>query len=92
MLTFTFAGDEAGDASFVFKKGASRYFVMAVVATQNPDALRSLLADVRQKSHLPQGFDFHFNSLASAKLPLLSQSIHIFVLSLFVSPVVTKSV
>lgn len=67
-LTFTFAGDEAGDASFVFKKGASRYFVMAVVATQNPEALRSMLADVRQKAHLPQGFDFHFNSLASAKL------------------------
>ncbi len=68
MLTFTFAGDEAGDASFSFKKGASRYFVMAVVATQKPDDLRSMLADVRQKAYLPEGFDFHFNSLASAKL------------------------
>jgi hypothetical protein len=68
MLTFTFAGDEAGDASFKFEKGASRYFVVVVIATQNPDALRALLAEIREKAHLPQGFDFHFNSLASAKL------------------------
>lgn len=27
-LTFTFAGDEAGDASLNFRKGASRYFVL----------------------------------------------------------------
>jgi hypothetical protein len=67
-LTFTFAGDEAGDASFKFEKGASRYFAVAVVATEEPEGLRSLLGDVRQKSHLPPGFDFHFNSLASAKL------------------------
>ena len=71
MLTFTFAGDESGDASFKFKKGASRYFVVAVIATQNPDALREQLAEVRQKAHLPQGFDFHFNSLASEKLRTL---------------------
>ncbi len=68
MLTFTFAGDESGDGSFNFAKGASRYFVVAVIATQNPDALRNLLVDVRQKAHLPKSFDFHFNSLASAKL------------------------
>lgn len=68
MLTFTFAGDEAGDVSFAFEKGASRYFVVAVIATQTPDDLRDLLANVRLQSHLPQGFDFHYNSLASAKL------------------------
>jgi len=68
MLTFTFAGDESGDVSFNFDKGASRYFVVTVIATQNPDALRNLLADVRRTAHLPQGFDFHFNSLASQKL------------------------
>jgi hypothetical protein len=68
MTIFTIAGDEAADASFKFERGASRYFVVAVVATQNPEDLRSLLADVRQSSHLSQGFDFHFNSLASAKL------------------------
>jgi hypothetical protein len=48
--------------------GASRYFVVTVIGTQNPDALREVLADVRQKTHLPKDFDFHFNSLASAKL------------------------
>jgi len=68
MLTFTFAGDEAGDVSFKFEKGASQYFVVTVIATKSPDDLRNLLADIRQKAHLPQGFDFHFNSLASAKL------------------------
>jgi hypothetical protein len=68
MLTFTFAGDEAGDVSFNFGKGASRYFVVAVIATQNPDALRDLLADIREQTHLPQNFEFHFNALASAKL------------------------
>lgn len=36
MLTFTFAGDEAGDVSFNFGKGASRYFAMAVIATDEP--------------------------------------------------------
>lgn len=68
MLTFTFAGDEAGDVSFRFDKGASRYFVVTVISTQNPDALRDLLAGVRTEAHLPKEFDFHFNSLASAKL------------------------
>ncbi len=68
MLTFTFAGDEAGDASFKFEKGASRYFVVAVIATQKPDALRDLLTDIREQAHLPRNFEFHFNALASAKL------------------------
>ncbi len=68
MLTFTFAGDESGDVSFKFTKGASRYFVVTVIATQYPDDLRDLLASVRQQANLPQNFDFHFNSLASTKL------------------------
>jgi hypothetical protein len=68
MLTFTFAGDEAGDVSFSFEKGASRFFVVAVVATQTPDGLRALLANVRQNAHLPKEFDFHFSRLASTKL------------------------
>lgn len=68
MLTFTFAGDEAGDVSFSFDKGASRFFVVAVVATQTPDNLRAQLAGLRQSAHLPPEFDFHFNRLASARL------------------------
>ena len=47
MITITFAGDEAGDVSFNFGKGASRYFVPAFIATQEPDALRETLAELR---------------------------------------------
>ncbi len=68
MSTFTFAGDEAGDTSFTFKKGASRYFVLAVIATPTPDDLRHRLAAARKQAYLPEGFDFHFNALASANL------------------------
>jgi hypothetical protein len=65
MLTFTFAGDESGDASFNFGKGASRYFVIAVIATQKPDALRSVLVDLRKRENLLQNFEFHFNSVTT---------------------------
>jgi hypothetical protein len=68
MLTLTFAGDESGDVSFSFGKGASRNFVVAVVATADPDGLRSILDDLRHKENFPDTFEFHFNSLASVKL------------------------
>ena len=68
MPTFTFAGDEAGDASLNFKKGASRYFVLAVVATQDADGLRAVLENLRTQENFSQHFEFHFNSLTSAKL------------------------
>jgi len=68
MLTLTFAGDESGDVSFSFDKGASRYFVVAVIATSAPDALRQLLADVRERSGLAAQYEFSFNALSSAPL------------------------
>jgi len=68
MLTFTFAGDEAGDASFNFGKGASRYFVVAVVATQDADALRSTLVNLRKRENFSEAFEFHSNALTSEKL------------------------
>ena len=68
MLTFTFAGDEAGDASLNFGKGASRYFVVAVVATQDADGLRSVLVNLRKRENFAESFEFHFNSLASEKM------------------------
>lgn len=68
MLTLTFAGDEAGDVSFSFDKGASRYFVVAVISTPAADELRHLLAQLRKDSHLPSDFEFKFNHLSSAKL------------------------
>ncbi len=68
MITFTFAGDEAGDVSFNFEKGASRYFVMAVIATSEPQKLRQMLTDVRQSSRLPDGYEFSFHALSSSSL------------------------
>ena len=68
LITLTFAGDEAGDVGFSFGRGSSRYFVVAVVATSNPDALRAILVDLRAMENFPETFEFHFNSLASAKL------------------------
>ena len=68
MLTLTFAGDEAGDVSFAFDKGASRYFVVAMIATQTPETLRKLLADLRRRSGLPSHYEFSFHGLSSAPL------------------------
>jgi len=68
MLTFTFAGDESGDVSFSFSKGASRYFVVAVVATTDPEGLRNLLVGIRQNSKLPIDYEFKFHALSSSSL------------------------
>ena len=68
MLTLTFAGDESGGVSFSFGKGASRYFVVAVIATDNPDNLRKYLSDFRQRSGLPATYEFKFHDLTSANL------------------------
>lgn len=68
MVTLTFAGDESGDVSFSFGKGASRYFVVAVIATAAPETLRQLLADLRLRSGLPADYEFSFNALSSAPL------------------------
>lgn len=68
MITLTFAGDESGDVSFAFGKGASRYFVVAVIATAEPDTLRRVLADVSKKSGLPAHYEFSFNKLSSTQL------------------------
>jgi len=68
VLTLTFAGDESGDVSFTFDKGASRYFVVAVIATTDADALRQRLADLRHDLNLPTTYEFSFNALSSTSL------------------------
>ena len=68
MLTFTFAGDESGDVSFKFDKGASRYLVITVIITADPDGLRAMLAKVRQESNLPSTYEFGFHNVTSAEL------------------------
>ncbi len=67
-LTFTFAGDEAGDVSFAFQKGASRHFVLAMIATAKPDDLRRVLTTVCRQAGLPAQYEFSFHALSSARL------------------------
>ena len=64
MITFTFAGDEAGDVSLNFAKGASRYFVPVFISTQEPDALRQALAETRQSLGLHEAHEFKFHKMA----------------------------
>jgi len=66
--TFTFTADESGDASLNFSKGASRYFVIAVVATHSPDFLRGFLQNIRENLKLSDHYEFGFHKLASVKL------------------------
>lgn len=68
MLTFTFAGDEAGDFSFNFEKGASRYVVITVIATSDPDSLRELLSNIRKDNRLSPSHEFGFHNTSSAQL------------------------
>jgi hypothetical protein len=68
MITFTIAGDEAGDVSLNFEKGASRYFVPAFIATQKPDQLREKLADLRQMFGLSETHEFKFHKMTSAEI------------------------
>ena len=67
MLTFTFTADESGDASLKFEKGASRYFVISVIATPFPDSLRSCLENLRRDLVLADRYEFGFHKLASVK-------------------------
>jgi hypothetical protein len=64
----TFAGDESGDVSFSFDRGASRYFVFALLATSQPDEVRQALADLRGQRNLPAQFEFKFHKLSAAAL------------------------
>ena len=57
-----------GDISFAFEKGASRFFVVAMIATTDPDGLRRLLAQLHEDSGLRSDYEFHFHSLSSARL------------------------
>ncbi len=68
MQTFIFAGDESGDVSFNFAKGASRYFVVTAIGTTQPQALRQALTTVQRSENLPANYEFSFNGLASGRL------------------------
>ena len=68
MLTFTFAGDDAGDVSLNFGKGASRYYVPAFIGTQSPDTLRERFADLRQRLGLHATHEFKFHKMTSPEI------------------------
>ena len=68
MLTFTFAGDEAGDVSLDFEKGASRYFVPVLISTQSPDVLRERLAMLREELGVSERHEFKFHRMTDASL------------------------
>lgn len=68
MLTFTFAGDEAGDVSLDFEKGASRYFVPVLISTQAPDALRERLVILREELSVSKRHEFKFHRMTDANL------------------------
>ncbi|MBI5651644.1 MAG: DUF3800 domain-containing protein [Chloroflexi bacterium] len=63
-----FAGDEAGDVSFSFAKGASHYFVIALIHTAEPERLRDALSALRREHHLSETFEFSFHALTNPRL------------------------
>ncbi len=67
-MPYHYAGDEAGDVTFAFTKGASRYFVIALIRTAEPDTLRAALATLRKEHHLPESFEFSFHELTNPRL------------------------
>lgn len=67
-LTLTFAGDESGDVGLRFDHGATRYFVVAIIGTDQPEALRQGLRDLRQQRSLPTRYEFSFHRLTGARL------------------------
>jgi hypothetical protein len=69
-LCLTFAGDEAGDASFSFDEGASTHFVLALIATDQPEILRETLVRLRTQRGLPADYEFKYRRLSSATLRL----------------------
>lgn len=67
-MCLTFAGDEAGDASFSFGEGASTHFVLALIATACPDVLRDGLARLRERRGLPADYEFKYRRLSGTAL------------------------
>jgi hypothetical protein len=65
---YQFAGDEAGDASFRFERGATHHFVVALIGTSQPDRLRQVLDEVRLQFHLPASFEFKFHRLSNQRI------------------------
>ena len=63
-----YAGDEAGDVSFAFAKGASRFFIIALICTREPERLREALSAFKAAHHLRDAFEFSFHGLTNLRL------------------------
>ena len=68
MTTITFAGDESGDVSFAFGKGASKLFAIAMIATDDAEGMRALMTGIALENRLVDGFEFKFHRLTSTRL------------------------
>ena len=53
--------DESGDAGVNLREGASTHFVLVLVETTEPEALRQALQQLRVKLNLAQDFEFHYH-------------------------------
>jgi hypothetical protein len=67
-VPFTYGGDEAGDVSFAFAKGASRYFVLALVRVGHEGALDESFSELAARYRLPEQFEFSFHDVTSPRL------------------------
>ena len=66
--SWIFAGDESGDVSFRFDRGATSHFVIALIGTQQSERLRQALTDLRQQYSLPARYEFSFHGTTSRRL------------------------
>lgn len=67
MFSLTFAGDESGDVSFAFGKGASTHFVITILAA-DANHIQTTLDDLRVRSKLPSSYEFSFHRLTASAL------------------------
>ena len=67
-MVHQYAGDEAGDVSFAFAKGASRYFVLVVIRAAAADALDNSFSALVASNRLHDHFEFSFHDLTNPRL------------------------
>ncbi len=97
MPTFTLAGDESGDVSMSFGKGASRNFVLTMISTQHPDELRNGLEVVRKNTNLPRNYmsrtDFYLYFVAEllSNIPAAVLENSTLILDEFGSPITIRT-
>ena len=67
-IFLTFAGDESGDVGFSFTRGATRFFTIARIATENPDTLRNVVPELQKTLNLDESYEFKFHRISSKKM------------------------